>query len=136
MKKITLIFMSLICLNIATFARGNNSGAGSSETENDLEVFTTLEDAQLRAESKPVVLFFHATWCPSCRAAKENIISNSDLVDGIDILVVDYDSNNDLILQYGVSYQHTFVQIDSSGERVALWNGGGAQEIADNVKGF
>ena len=47
--------------------------------------------------------------------------------------ITDYDTTKDLQKKYGVTYQHTFVQIDSSGKALATWNGGGTQEILDNT---
>ena len=77
------------------------------------------------AENGDVVLFFHATWCPSCRtldsAMKENAAS---IPDNTHILMVDYDKNIDLRKKYGVTKQHTMVQVDKDGNKVAMWSGG------------
>jgi thiol-disulfide isomerase/thioredoxin len=67
-----------------------------------------------------IVLFFHATWCPSCVSADKKISSEeipSDLV----VLKTDYDSNTDLRKKYGVTSQHTFVQVDSEGNLIKKW---------------
>jgi hypothetical protein len=48
-------------------------------------------------------------------------------------VVVDYDRASELKQMYGVSYQHTYVQIDTDGEKVALWSGGGVDGILGNV---
>jgi thiol-disulfide isomerase/thioredoxin len=61
-----------------------------------------------------VVLFFHATWCSTCHAAEQSIESTG-VSDGLTIVKVDYDSSQDLKQQYGVTLQHTFVQIDEEG---------------------
>ncbi len=50
------------------------------------------------------------------------------------IVSVDFDSETDLKRQYGVTLQHTFVQIDSDGNEVAKWSGSlTAQEIAEKA---
>lgn len=71
-----------------------------------------------------VVLFFHAKWCPTCRALDSQISNNlSDIPSDVTILKVDYDSATDLRQQYGVTVQHTLVQVDSSGNLVSKWTG-------------
>jgi thioredoxin 1 len=95
--------------------------------------FTSLEDAQALAAAGPAVLFFHAGWCPTCRAAMRQIDARLAELGNISVVVVDYDSNRKLRRQYGVTYQHTYVQIDGAGRKIALWNGGGVDGILSNV---
>ena len=40
----------------------------------------------------------------------------------------------DLAKKYGITYQHTFVQIDSTGKEIAKWNGGQTDELTANIK--
>ena len=63
------------------------------------------------------MLFFHASWCPQCRALEEDIEANG-VPDGITVLKVDYDSRQDLRQQYDVRQQTTLVVVDGSGARV------------------
>jgi len=83
-----------------------------------------------------VILFFHASWCPTCRAADSDINKNlSEIPDGVHILKIDYDSNTALKQKYGVTYQHTFVQVDSSGNLIKKWTGSSTlAEIVANIK--
>ena len=83
-----------------------------------------------------VVLFFHASWCPTCRVAENNIVSNKeDIPKGLAILKVDYDSSKDLRKKYGVTYQHTFVQVDASGNLITKWgNSRNIDQIVDKLK--
>jgi thiol-disulfide isomerase/thioredoxin len=69
-----------------------------------------------------VVLFFNAKWCPDCQRADANFQKES-IPDGLTILSVDYDKYNDLKKKYGVTYQHTFVQVDASGNQIKKWSG-------------
>lgn len=78
-----------------------------------------------------VVLFFNASWCPTCRAAQESFTSNA-VPAGLTLVSVDYDDNTALRQQYGVTVQHTFVQIDPAGQQVAKWTG---STTADEVAG-
>ena len=70
------------------------------------------------------ILFFHADWCPECRAFEQAIKAEA-IPDGVQILEVDYDSNQDLRQQYEVTLQTTFVKVNQAGERQSLWVGYG-----------
>jgi thiol-disulfide isomerase/thioredoxin len=63
------------------------------------------------------ILFFHAPWCPQCRAIEADI-TNSSLPSDVTIIKVDYDSNQDLRQKYGVTIQTTLVRIDDQGNLV------------------
>lgn len=82
----------------------------------------------------PTLLFFAADWCPTCRVALKDIDANGARLNGITVVVVDYDNAADLKRRYGVTTQHTFVQIDARGNRIAIWNGGGVDAIVKNAK--
>ncbi len=78
-----------------------------------------------KADAGDVVLFFHAPWCPSCTAIDKAINGSlSSIPKGLAILKVDYDTNTDLRKKYGVTSQHTFVQVDSKGTLITKWTGG------------
>ena len=70
------------------------------------------------------ILFFHAIWCPTCKGLERNILKNAnDIPSDVTILKADFDKEGDLKRKYGVTVQHTLVQIDSAGELVAKWVG-------------
>ncbi len=76
------------------------------------------------AEKGDVVLFFRAPWCPTCRALDADIKANvSSIPSGVTILDVDYDSSSALKQKYGVTYQHTLVQVDKDGNQISKWMG-------------
>lgn len=76
---------------------------------------STLKDDGFQSH----VLFFNASWCPSCRRTETDLNNNlSKIPEGVQILKVDYDSNLALRQKYGVTSQHTFVQVDMNGEKV------------------
>ena len=91
------------------------------------------ERAAARAGTK-VVYFFHASWCPTCRAT-EQAISRDGIPVGLTVVKVDFDTELDLRKQYGVTTQHTFVQVDPSGAELAKWTGslGGAEILEKTV---
>ncbi|MFZ2522408.1 MAG: thioredoxin family protein [Minisyncoccia bacterium] len=77
-----------------------------------------------RATDGKVVLFFKASWCPTCKAVDNDINSHlKDIPKGVSILKVDYDKSTELKKKYGVTYQHTFVQVDKDGSQIAKWSG-------------
>ncbi|MFZ2523509.1 MAG: thioredoxin family protein [Minisyncoccia bacterium] len=81
------------------------------------------------AETGDVVLFFHATWCPSCKALNGDIEKNvSTIPTGVTILKTDYDKEVALKKKYGVTYQHTLVQVDKDGNMIKKWSGGSKLE--------
>lgn len=76
------------------------------------------------AETGDVILFFHADWCPSCRALENDINANlSSIPDGVSIQKIDYDTATDLKKKYGVVRQHTLVQVDESGNLIKTLTG-------------
>ncbi len=77
-----------------------------------------------RAETGDVVLFFRASWCPTCRTLDADIRQNMKSIPaGVSILDVDYDNSTALKQKYGVTYQHTLVQVDKDGKQIAKWTG-------------
>jgi thioredoxin 1 len=76
------------------------------------------------ADSGDVVLFFSAAWCPTCRGLDADINANLDAIpSGVAILKVDYDKSTALKQKYGVTYQHTLVQVGSDGSQIKKWSG-------------
>jgi thioredoxin 1 len=76
------------------------------------------------AEKGDVVLFFKASWCPTCRALDADIKANTTSIkDGLTILEVNYDVETSLKQKYGVTSQHTLVQVDKDGNLIAKWSG-------------
>ena len=96
--------------------------------------YEAYEPSKLALAAKgPVVLFFHASWCPTCKAADADIMTNLAAIPAnITILKVDYDSNPELKKKYGVTYQHTFVQVDANGVMLKKWSG--SSTLSDIVK--
>lgn len=88
------------------------------------------------AQEGKVVLFFRASWCPTCRALDSDIKANLSMIPkDVLILDVDYDKSAELKKQYGVTYQHTLVQVDAEGKQLAKWSGSaGLKELLMQVK--
>ncbi len=100
-----------------------NDGAISAKT-GTYEAYSA--DKVARAETGDVVIFFHASWCPSCRSLSSNIEKNAASIPStLTILKASYDSEKELKKKYGVTSQHTLVQVDASGTMIKKWSGGG-----------
>ena len=87
------------------------------------------------------VLFFFASWCPTCKPADESFVKNiSKIPEDVTLIRVNYNDTDtdkdekDLAKKYDVTYQHTFVQIDDKGNVVTKWNGGQISELLSNIK--
>lgn len=82
------------------------------------------EKIALASSEHNVVLFFRASWCPTCRAVDADIKANlSKIPSNLTILDVNYDDSTSLKKKYGVTYQHTFVQVDAQGQLIKKWQG-------------
>lgn len=82
------------------------------------------EKVMLASATHDVVLFFRASWCPTCRAVDGDIKANlSKIPSDLAILDVNYDNSTSLKQKYGVTYQHTFVQVDRDGNLIKKWSG-------------
>lgn len=87
------------------------------------------------------VLYFYATWCPSCKIANEDFTANPNKIPE-DVIVIRINYNDpdtdqeekDLAKKYGITYQHTFVQVDAQGKELTKWNGGQTDELVTNIK--
>lgn len=93
-------------------------GAGSYITWDDYQ----KNKAQYAGNN--VVLFFNASWCPTCQRTVESLDeSKGSFPTGLTVVSVDYDTSSDLKKEYGVTTQHTFVQVSPTGEMIKKWSG-------------
>jgi thiol-disulfide isomerase/thioredoxin len=100
-----------------------DKGMKTMEKKGQVLSFTDLPTAAKHVKDGPTVLFFAASWCPDCRALVKSLHEGMNpLSADTTLIVVDYDKSMDLKTKYGVTYQHTFVQIDGSGNKIGIWN--------------
>ena len=111
-----------------------DKSSNSSYVEYSKEVLENSTD-------KRRVLYFYANWCPTCRPADANFQENmSRIPQDVTLIRVNYnDTDTDaeekgLANKYGITYQHTFVQIDTDGNEITKWNGGQIEELLSNIK--
>lgn len=83
------------------------------------------DDKLALAQDERVVLFFHAGWCPTCRALNTDLENNiSNIPTDVNILKIDYDNATELKSKYEVTTQHTLVEVDQFGNLLNKWTGG------------
>jgi len=107
--------------SISETPSASETTSGASGDYIPYESFVTSGDKY--ADSR-VVLFFNAVWCSTCQQARDNIeASLGQIPKDLVIVVVDFDDSIELRKKYGVTVQHTFIEIDSSGEQLGKWSG-------------
>jgi len=72
------------------------------------------EDAFANTDGKRI-LFFHADWCPQCKALEQDILA-ADIPSDVTIFEVDYDNSQQLKEKYGITLQTTLVSVDTDGD--------------------
>jgi len=88
-------------------------------------VFAQFSQSRLAEAEGDIVLAFTADWCPSCRALEADLERNAaEIPSNLTILDLDFDNDVDFKKQYGVTTQHTLVQVDNEGNLIQSWRGG------------
>ncbi len=97
--------------------------------------YETYSPAKVSQATGKIVLFFNASWCPTCRALDKELKENiAKIPAGTTILSVDYDTSKELKKKYEITTQHTLVQVDKTGNKINLWKGGNLDTIITNTK--
>lgn len=127
MKKLLLGLVAILGVSVA-LAQGDTMIKSTNYLAYTKEAFD-------KASTQKRVLFFAASWCPSCRAADKNFNENlKKIPENVMIFKTDYDSETALKTKYKITYQHTFVYVDAKGLELKKWSGGGIDELLVNTK--
>lgn len=64
----------------------------------------SLEDAEVLSErtNQKILIIFSAKWCKYCRLLSRFLKENSTLLNNYIVVIIDYDTNKDLVKQYAV----------------------------------
>lgn len=127
-------------LSESTTQNKANEEIANTQTPNNTEVngsryINYSQSAFDEANDKKRVYFFHATWCPTCKAANREFTDNPDKIPTDVILFkTDYDNEKELKKRYGITYQHTFVYVNEDGNEIKKWNGGAIDDLIFNTQ--
>lgn len=105
-------FVTLLALLFPLFAHA----VGEPYTQDKLDT--------LNQSGKPVLVFVHADWCPTCRAQDavlEKLLPTTEFKH-ITTLKVNFDSQKSVIKAFGVRYQSTLI-VFKGGKEVARVTG-------------
>ncbi len=80
--------------------------------------YQEYSEARLAEATGTKILFFHASWCPQCRALEADI-KKQGVPEGITIFKVDYDNSQALRKKYGVTLQTTVVKVNDQGNLIS-----------------
>ena len=94
-----------------------NSGSAPAPSETIMGQYVSYTPDVIEKTPGTKILFFHAPWCPQCRMLDSDI-TKTELPDNLTIIKVDYDSNQELRQEYGVTLQTTLVMVDDKGKLV------------------
>ena len=126
MKKLMLGLAGILALSVA-LAQSDMAAKSSNYLAYTKEAFD-------KASSQKRVLFFAASWCPSCRAADKNLNQNlTKIPENTIVFKADYDTETALKTKYKITRQHSFVFVDAKGIALKSWSGGGIDELLANT---
>jgi len=76
-----------------------------------------FSDAQ--KAGKPILIAIHASWCPTCKAQAPilNELTNDPKFKNLVYLVVDFDSQKDLVRRFGARVQSTLIAFKGDKEQ-------------------
>ena len=94
--------------------------AGNEDAVDDSGQYIEWSEEAFEANSdQQRWLYFHAEWCPECRALEADIKANlSDIPAGVIIFKIEYDDHQDLRQRWQVLSQTTVISVDTQGEKV------------------
>lgn len=92
---------------------------------------------QLNAQKigRPVLFFAAILWCQTCSELDKEIKERfQELPSDVTILKVDYDNDREMKRKWGITTQHTLIQLDSNGSEINRWIGGNFDTLLQNIK--
>lgn len=102
----------------STVPSSTQNSAGTIPSQQNVGSYEEYNQEKLAQTTGTKILFFHASWCPQCRALEADI-QKSGVPAGTTIFKVDYDNSQDLRKKYGVTLQTTVVKVDDQGNLIS-----------------
>ena len=89
--------------------------------KNEFTPFTKEAHAKAMADGKTTLVFFHAPWCPVCRAQEPKVLAQlNGAAKDVVAFKVDYDSNEALRKEMNVTKQSTLILYSGMKETARL----------------
>lgn len=134
MNRNKIIGVALIVLVVAAgaffYLSGKQDSTETPEKGNNDSRYIEYAESSLTDETN--IIFFHASWCPTCRGLEGEIKADlNSIPTDMTILKADFDTEIELRQKYEVTYQHTLVQVDSGGNQIKKWSG--SRDISEIV---
>jgi thioredoxin-like negative regulator of GroEL len=84
----------------------------------NVAAYTQAAFTAAQAAGDPIVIAIHAPWCPTCAAQKPILkqIAAEDAGKNLRVFVVDYDTQKDVVRQFGATMQSTLVMFHGKQE--------------------
>lgn len=103
---------------IAAMVAGSAAALTSAFAAN-VQPFDAKAFAQAQKAGKPIFVAVHASWCPTCKAQTPilgELMADKKFKD-LAYFVIDFDSQKDLVQQFGVRMQSTLIAFKGSKEQ-------------------
>ena len=83
-----------------------------------IERFTQAAFDKAQAEGDPILIAIHARWCPTCAAQTPIIqkIAEEGASKNLRVLLVDFDTQKDVVKEFGATMQSTLVMFHGKDE--------------------
>lgn len=141
------IVIAIIAVFVVTSLFNSNSNQNSTKSKSltteqvasaSTGFYTDYSTTNLAANPDGInIIFFHAPWCPVCRAAEKDINANLDKIPKkFQILKTDYDTSAELKKKYGVTTQSTYVKVDKDGNKLAMMNDFNGDQVNSGISPF
>lgn len=118
-----LVIIFIISASVLIYKNSLSASVEAKQYSLNYIDYTPLSYNQAQQEGR-TVLYFFAPWCGTCTNLDNSISSRGqELPQDVTILKIDYDSAGDLKKKYGITLQHTLVQVDHKGEALHTWVG-------------
>jgi thioredoxin-like negative regulator of GroEL len=151
MRRSPYFFASVAAVVLAVFAAGSGviawvnrpaaqearlAHAVSAATGVHIEHFTQAAFQQAQAAGDPILIAIHARWCPTCAAQTpiiQKIAAEGD-TKNLRVLLVDFDTQKDVVKQFGATMQSTLVMFHGKDEMARTVGDTDANSIRSSIR--
>ncbi|MCK5272278.1 MAG: thioredoxin family protein [Sedimentisphaerales bacterium] len=81
---------------------------------------------QAKSQNKPILIAFHASWCPKCREMKQVTYHDPEVIrtaDNFIRIMIDVDKQGDIAKKYNINPIPAYVILDSNGVAIDTFIG-------------